>query len=82
MIITFVHHSCFVVETDERVMIFDYFKKGNMHPPCPSSVKISYLPSIMDPISAITAPLMHCLKSDTSHIVLFIPLLQQTDDLN
>ena len=31
MIITFVHHSCFVVETDERVMIFDYFKKGNMH---------------------------------------------------
>ena len=30
MIITFVHHSCFVVETDEREMIFDYFKKGNM----------------------------------------------------
>lgn len=31
MIITFVHHSCFVVETDERVLIFDYFRNGNVN---------------------------------------------------
>ena len=30
MIITFVHHSCFVLETNERVLIFDYFKDGNV----------------------------------------------------
>ena len=30
MIVTFVHHSCFVVETKERVLIFDYFKDGNV----------------------------------------------------
>lgn len=30
MIITFVHHSCFVVETDERVLIFDYFRNENV----------------------------------------------------
>ena len=30
MIITFVHHSCYVVETDERVMIFDYFRNENV----------------------------------------------------
>ncbi len=30
MIITFVHHSCFVVETEERVLIFDYFRNGNV----------------------------------------------------
>ena len=31
MIITFVHHSCFVVETEERVLIFDYFRNGNVN---------------------------------------------------
>ena len=31
MIITFVHHSCFVIETDERVLIFDYFRNGNVN---------------------------------------------------
>lgn len=31
MIITFVHHSCFVVETDERTLIFDYFRNGNVN---------------------------------------------------
>lgn len=30
MIVTFVHHSCFVAETDERVLIFDYFKNGRV----------------------------------------------------
>lgn len=30
MIITFVHHSCFVVETEERVLIFDYFEDGKV----------------------------------------------------
>lgn len=30
MIITFVHHSCFTVETEERMLIFDYFKGGNV----------------------------------------------------
>lgn len=31
MKITFVHHSCFVVETDTKTLIFDYFPKGDMH---------------------------------------------------
>ncbi len=31
MIITFVHHSCFVVETKERTMVFDYFKDGKVN---------------------------------------------------
>lgn len=30
MIITFVHHSCFVIETDQRTMVFDYFKDGKV----------------------------------------------------
>lgn len=30
MIITFVHHSCFVIETEERVLIFDYFRNGRV----------------------------------------------------
>ena len=30
MIVTFVHHSCFVVETSERVLIFDYFQNGRI----------------------------------------------------
>lgn len=30
MIITFVHHSCFVVETEERMLIFDYFRNENV----------------------------------------------------
>lgn len=30
MIVTFVHHSCFVVETEKRVLIFDYFRDGNV----------------------------------------------------
>lgn len=30
MIITFVHHSCFVVELEERVLIFDYFRNGRV----------------------------------------------------
>ena len=30
MIITFVHHSCFVVEMKERVFVFDYFKNGKV----------------------------------------------------
>lgn len=30
MIITFVHHSCFVIETEERVLIFDYFRNENV----------------------------------------------------
>ena len=31
MIITFVHHSCFVVETEERTMVFDYFRDGRVN---------------------------------------------------
>lgn len=30
MIITFVHHSCFVVEMDETVLVFDYFRNENV----------------------------------------------------
>lgn len=30
MIVTFVHHSCFVVEMEERVLIFDYFRNGRV----------------------------------------------------
>ena len=30
MIITFVHHSCLVVEMKERVFVFDYFKNGKV----------------------------------------------------
>lgn len=30
MRITFVHHSCFTVETEERMLIFDYFPGGDM----------------------------------------------------
>lgn len=30
MIITFVHHSCFVVETDEKILVFDYFRNENV----------------------------------------------------
>lgn len=30
MMITFVHHSCFVVELEERVLIFDYFHNGRV----------------------------------------------------
>lgn len=30
MIITFVHHSCFVVETEERTLVFDYFRNGSV----------------------------------------------------
>lgn len=30
MIVTFVHHSCFVVEMKERVLIFDYFRDGRV----------------------------------------------------
>ena len=30
MIVTFVHHSCFVVEMNERVLIFDYFRDGRV----------------------------------------------------
>lgn len=30
MIITFVHHSCFVIETEERTLIFDYFQNGKV----------------------------------------------------
>lgn len=30
MIITFVHHSCFAVETEERTLIFDYFEDGKV----------------------------------------------------
>lgn len=30
MIITFVHHSCFTVEMEERVLIFDYFSNGRV----------------------------------------------------
>ena len=26
--VTFLHHSCFVVELDKSVLIFDYVKKG------------------------------------------------------
>lgn len=28
MIVTFVHHSCFTVEMEKRVLIFDYFRDG------------------------------------------------------
>ena len=31
MIITFVHHSCFVVETKERTMVFDYVQGGKVN---------------------------------------------------
>lgn len=30
MIVTFVHHSCFVVEMEERTLIFDYFRNGKV----------------------------------------------------
>lgn len=30
MIVTFVHHSCFVAEMRERVLIFDYFQNGKV----------------------------------------------------
>ncbi len=30
MIITFVHHSCFVAETAERTLVFDYFRNGRV----------------------------------------------------
>lgn len=30
MIITFVHHSCFMVEMEERTLLFDYFQNGNV----------------------------------------------------
>ncbi len=30
MIVTFVHHSCFVVETEERTLVFDYFENGKV----------------------------------------------------
>ena len=30
MIITFVHHSCFVAETEEKVLVFDYFENGKV----------------------------------------------------
>ncbi len=28
MIVTFLHHSCFTVEMEKRVLIFDYFRDG------------------------------------------------------
>ena len=31
MIVTFVHHSCFVVETEQGTLVFDYFKNGNVN---------------------------------------------------
>lgn len=31
MIVTFVHHSCFVVEMNERMLIFDYFRNENVN---------------------------------------------------
>ncbi len=30
MIVTFVHHSCFVIETEERTMVFDYVPNGSI----------------------------------------------------
>lgn len=30
MIVTFVHHSCFVVEMDNRTLVFDYFRNGRL----------------------------------------------------
>lgn len=31
MKVTFVHHSCFVVELEKQILVFDYFKDGDLH---------------------------------------------------
>lgn len=31
MLVRFIHHSCFVVETDSKVLIFDYFEGGRVN---------------------------------------------------